>query len=97
MDCFPTQREYSDDDYDYSDVRVKTWTPEAIRKDLKPDQYVKDLCCQAYVQILFAEKGKWVPDSIGELMIYKINSINDDKEMYLSFFSGPRQRFQIKM
>ncbi|KAE9553876.1 hypothetical protein FO519_002917 [Halicephalobus sp. NKZ332] len=103
MDCFPSQRGTPEEDYDYSDTRVKTWSPGVLKEEpgimrRGPERQTKDLCCQAYVQILFAEKGKWVPDSIGELMVYRMDSINDDKgELYLSFFSGPRQRFQIKI
>lgn len=82
MDCFLHQRKNSVDE-------------EYLPKNQLPHQYI---CCQAYVQVLFEIQGKWNPEMTGELILYVVkNSANENEQMYLSFFSGPRQRFQIKV
>uniref|UniRef100_A0A7E4WDV4 Response regulatory domain-containing protein n=1 Tax=Panagrellus redivivus TaxID=6233 RepID=A0A7E4WDV4_PANRE len=85
MDCFLPHADVSDSAYG----SVAT-SPPATN--------VNYVSCQAYVQILFVEDDKWTPGVSGALIAYRTkNEFDPDMELYLSFFSGPRQRFLIKV
>uniref|UniRef100_A0A914YYJ9 Uncharacterized protein n=1 Tax=Panagrolaimus superbus TaxID=310955 RepID=A0A914YYJ9_9BILA len=98
MECFTINREKSNDSGWYKPLIGKEWIlPKTFTEECKEATPVKYVCCQAYVQILFEEKGKWVHGMIGELIVYKKENPPNEDEMVLSFFSGPRQRFVINV
>ena len=82
----------------YKPVIGQEWIlSKKFNEDCSDAKLVNFICCQAYVQVLFEEKGKWVQGMIGELVAYKKENSLNEAHMFLSFFSGPRQRFVINV